>query len=92
MVLHSNGNAMPMYFFRVSYEDVGMIDEHGAEFANDKNACLEAMRAARELAADKIINGHDLNGIYFEIMRSDRSLMDGMPLNTVSRGLIAEGA
>lgn len=83
---------MPMYFFRVHYEDVGMIDEHGAEFANDKNACLEAMRAARELAADKIINGHDLNGIYFEITRSDRSLMDRIPLKSVSRGVMPEGA
>ncbi|WP_425352216.1 DUF6894 family protein [Agrobacterium bohemicum] len=81
-----------MYFFRVHYEDVGMIDEHGAEFANDKSACLEAMRTARELAADKIINGLDLNGIYFEIARSDRSLMDRIPLNSVSRGVIPEDA
>ncbi|KXG84040.1 hypothetical protein ATO67_13555 [Agrobacterium bohemicum] len=69
-----------------------MIDEHGAEFANDKSACLEAMRTARELAADKIINGLDLNGIYFEIARSDRSLMDRIPLNSVSRGVIPEDA
>lgn len=83
---------MPMYFFRFHYEDVAMIDEHGAEFADDKNACLEAMRTARELAADKIIKGHDLNGIYFEITRSDRSLMERIPLNSVSRGVIAEDA
>ena len=70
---------MPIYFFRVHDEDGEMIDEHGAEFANDKNACVEAMRTARELAADKITNGDDLNGIYFEITRSDRSLMDRIP-------------
>ncbi len=69
-----------------------MIDEHGAEFANDKNACVEAMKTARELAADRMINGDDLNGIYFEIARSDRSLMDRIPLNSVSRSVIAEDA
>ncbi len=83
---------MPMYFFRIHYEDGEMIDEHGAEFANDKNACVEAMKTARELAADRMINGDDLNGIYFEIARSDRSLMDRIPLNSVSRGVIAENA
>ncbi|UHS64386.1 hypothetical protein HRR99_22520 (plasmid) [Agrobacterium vaccinii] len=69
-----------------------MIDEHGAEFANDKNACVEAMKTARELAADRMINSDDLNEIYFEIARSDRSLMDRIPLNSVSRGVIAEDA
>nr|WP_149896005.1 hypothetical protein [Agrobacterium rosae] len=69
-----------------------MIDEHGAEFANDKNACVEAMKTARELAADRMINGDDLNGIYFEIARSDGSSMDRILLNSVSRGVIAEDA
>jgi hypothetical protein len=78
---------MPIYFFRVHHEDGEMVDEHGAEFANDKNACLEAMRTAREMAADKIINGDNLNGVYFEITRSDRSLMDRIPLKAVSRGV-----
>ena len=74
---------MPMYFFRFKREDGEIFEEHGAEFINDKNACVEAMRTAREMAAEKVINGVDIDGIYFEITRPDGSLTDKISLKSL---------
>lgn len=72
---------MPLYIFRVWNEKHEIVDEQGADFASEKNACVEAMRSAREIYADRTVNGEDVNGVYFEVVRSSGEIVDKMSLS-----------
>lgn len=72
-----------MYFFRVHDVNDNTVNEHGAEFANDKRACIEAMWAAREVVVDTVANGGEVIGISFELARYDGTTIDKIELTSV---------
>ncbi len=76
---------MPKYFFHVYDTDGYTEDSHGAEFSDDERAHVEAVQAAREMLAEKIINGEVVNGSYFEIARHDGTIVETIPLKSVVR-------
>ncbi|WP_413228978.1 DUF6894 family protein [Agrobacterium larrymoorei] len=74
-----------MYCFRLRRGESEMIEEHGAEFADDRTACVEAMRTAKEIALDRAVNGADLALINFQIAHPNGWVLDTIPLESLVR-------
>lgn len=76
---------MPRYFFHVRDSDGLSEDNEGAILPGDEQARLEALKAAREMLAEKIIRDEVLDGTQFEVVRYDGSLIAKVPLRSVMR-------
>ncbi len=76
---------MPRYFFHVRDVDGLSLDTEGAELSSDEGACVEAVQAAREMLAEKILKNEVVDGAEFEVVRSDGVLVAKIPLKSVVR-------
>ncbi|MEJ1177137.1 hypothetical protein WA845_23055 [Agrobacterium sp. CMT1] len=76
---------MPRYFFHVRDADGLSLDTEGAVLPSDEGACVEAVQAAREMLAEKILKNEVVDGAEFEVVRSDGVLVAKIPLKSVVR-------
>ena len=76
---------MPRYFFHVRDADGLSLDTEGAVLSSDEGACIEAIQAAREMLAEKILKNEVVDGAEFEVVRSDGVLVAKIPLKSVVR-------
>ncbi|OAI82851.1 DUF6894 family protein [Agrobacterium pusense] len=76
---------MPRYFFHVRDADGLSLDTEGAVLSSDEGACVEAVQAAREMLAEKILKNEIVDGAEFEVVRSDGVLVAKIPLKSVVR-------
>jgi len=76
---------MPRYFFHVRDRDGLSLDEEGVELASDDRARAEAMQAAREMLAEKILKGEIVDGARFEVIRIDGVVIATIPVRSALR-------
>ncbi len=76
---------MPRYFFHVRDADGLSLDTEDAVLSSDEGACVEAVQAAREMLAEKILKNEVVDGAEFEVVRSDGVLVAKIPLKSVVR-------
>jgi len=76
---------MPRYFFHARDADGLSLDTEGAVLSSDEGACIEALQAAREMLAEKILKNEVVDGAEFEVVRSDGVLVAKIPLKSVVR-------
>lgn len=76
---------MPRYFFHVREADTLSIDFEGAVLSGDDQAIREAVQAARETLAEKIIFGDIISHTSFEVVRADGHLIAIIPVSSVLR-------
>ncbi|MDP9734848.1 UNVERIFIED_ORG: hypothetical protein QE446_004991 [Rhizobium sp. SORGH_AS260] len=76
---------MPRYFFHVRDADGLSLDTEGAVLSSDEGARVEAVQAAREMLAEKILKNEVVDGAEFEVVRSDGVLVAKIPLKSVVR-------
>lgn len=76
---------MPRYFFHIRDAEGISVDTEGAMLSNDERACIEALQAAREMLAEKILRNEVVDGAEFEVFRSDGVLIAKIPLKSVVR-------
>ncbi|QKJ94714.1 DUF6894 family protein [Agrobacterium pusense] len=76
---------MPRYFFHVRDADGLSLDSEDAVLSGDEGACVEAVQAAREMLAEKILKNEVVDGAEFEVVRSDGVLVAKIPLKPVVR-------
>lgn len=76
---------MPRYFFHVRDADGLSLDTEGAVLSSDEGAFIEAVQAAREMLAEKILKNEVVDGAEFEVVRSDGVLVAKIPLKSVVR-------
>lgn len=55
------------YYFHVRRHLELLRDPEGAEFATLEDACNEALHAAREMLAERLVRGEIIDGEVFEI-------------------------
>ncbi|MNF08969.1 hypothetical protein D3C80_2095180 [compost metagenome] len=61
------------------------MDMEGAVLSTDEQARREAVQAAKEMLAEKILKDEILDGSAFEVVRSDGLLVAKIPLKSVIR-------
>ena len=76
---------MPRYFFHVRDAQGISVDMEGAVLSTDEQARREAVQAAKEMLAEKILKDEILDGSAFEVVRSDGLLVAKIPLKSVIR-------
>ncbi|AAK90846.1 hypothetical protein EN41_04495 [Agrobacterium tumefaciens] len=76
---------MPRYFFHVRDAQGLSVDMEGAILSTDEQAKREAVQAAKEMLAEKILRDEILDGAAFEVVRSDGILIAKIPLKSVIR-------
>ncbi|MDO3445501.1 hypothetical protein [Agrobacterium sp. V1] len=77
--------AMPRYFFHLRDAEGLSVDRVGAFLSTDEQARSEAVQAAKEMLAEKILKNEILDGSAFEVVRSDGLLIARIPLKSVLR-------
>ncbi|WP_425624625.1 DUF6894 family protein [Agrobacterium radiobacter] len=81
----TGNSAMPRYFFHVRDAEGLSVDTEGAMLSDDERACIEAVQAAREMLAEKILKNEVVDGAEFEVVRGDGVLVAKIPLKSVVR-------
>lgn len=76
---------MPRYFFHIRDSEGISFDEEGVVLLSDEQARAEALQAAREMLAEKILKGELVDGARFEVMRIDGAVIATIPLRSVLR-------
>jgi hypothetical protein len=76
---------MPRYFFHVRDSKDISLDSEGVMLISDEHARAEAIKAAREMLAEKILNGEVVDGAKFEVVRLDGTIIAIVPLRSVLR-------
>lgn len=76
---------MARYFFHLRETGSFSEDLEGAEFESDRQAKAEAVQAAREMLAEKVLEGSVIDGTSFEVTRADGSLVETIPFRSVLR-------
>ncbi len=76
---------MPKYFFHLRNGGILEEDPEGSEFENDLLAKEEAIRAAREILAEKVQSGDIIDGQQFELVADDGRLVAIVPLRSALR-------
>jgi hypothetical protein len=76
---------MPRYYFHV--RDGGSLeeDQEGADFPTLEDAYEEAIQAAREILAQKVMANDVIDGQCFEIAAEDGTVLRSVPLKSVLR-------
>jgi hypothetical protein len=73
---------MPRYYFHILRPDCApVLDDQGAEFEDYEAAQSEAVASVRDLVADAVRRGNQVNGLGIEIVDED-----GKVLRTVGAG------
>lgn len=76
---------MPKYYFHVRKNGLLEQDPEGAEFPTLEAAYGEAIQAAREMLAEKVLSGGVIDGHKFEITAEDGTVLRDVPFRSVLR-------
>lgn len=76
---------MPTYYFHLRNGDHFDRDPEGTEFASLDAAIEEALQAARELVALRLLKDETIDGQIFEITNEQGEVLDKVPLRSVVR-------
>lgn len=76
---------MARYYFHVRKHDVLEEDPEGAEFASLDEAYHEAVLAAREILAEKVLTNEVIDGQIFEITAEDGTVLRTVPFTSTLR-------
>ncbi|WHA43322.1 DUF6894 family protein [Agrobacterium larrymoorei] len=76
---------MPRYYFHVREAGTLSVDLEGAVLQGDDQAVREAVQAARETLAEKILMGDVISDSCFEVVRADGHLIAVIPVSSVLR-------
>jgi hypothetical protein len=76
---------MPRYYFHVRSPNSLDEDPEGAEFPSLDHAFHEAVQAAREIIAEKVLAADVIDGHRFEITAEDGSVLREVPFRSVIR-------
>lgn len=76
---------MPRYYFHVRHDGGVEEDLEGAEFPTLEAAHVEAILAAREIIAEKVLAGDVIDGHKFEITTDNGDVVLEVPFKSVLR-------
>lgn len=76
---------MPRYFFHIRENGTLIEDEEGSLLASPEEAHLEALKAAREILAEKLLAGQVVDGGRFEIADEDGQTIDTVLFRSAMR-------
>lgn len=76
---------MPRYYFNVRTDGVLEEDHDGSEFLTYELAHDEAVRSAREIVGELVINGAMVDGRTFEITNEAGELVGSLSMKSVVR-------
>ncbi|MCJ8518335.1 hypothetical protein ABID21_001354 [Pseudorhizobium tarimense] len=79
------GKDMPRYYFNVRSHDAVDKDPEGAELPSFEAARNEAVQAAREIIAEKVLSDDVIDGQSFEITAEDGTVLGAVPFRSVLR-------
>lgn len=76
---------MPRYYFHVRCNGALEKDPEGAELPSLDAAHDEAIQAAREIIAEKVLSDDVIDGQSFEITAEDGTVLGAVPFRSVLR-------
>lgn len=76
---------MPHYFLHIRDGDSFVEDLEGTGFDDLDAARLEAVAAAREILAEKIVAGEEVDGQWFEICDAEGRVLDKVVFRDVMK-------
>jgi hypothetical protein len=76
---------MPKYVFHIREDGVLDRDEDGIDLPNADVAYKEAINAAREMLAEKVLKGDVIDGQRFELTTEDGILLCEVPFRALLR-------
>jgi hypothetical protein len=76
---------MQRYYFHVRHHEMLIRDPEGAEFETLEMARDEAVQAAREILAERLIKGDVIDGEVFEISLEDGAIVATIPFRDMVR-------
>ncbi|WP_313607156.1 DUF6894 family protein [Rhizobium sp.] len=76
---------MVRLFFHIREGNRMSKDQEGAEFENVEAARMEAVRSARELLSQRVLNGEEIDGQVFELTGDDGTVMATVRFRDVLR-------
>jgi hypothetical protein len=76
---------MPRYYFHIRKDGHLEEDHEGAVFPSLDDACEEALQAAREMLAEKVLANDVIDGQQFEISDEDGYLLQTVPFRSALR-------
>jgi hypothetical protein len=76
---------MPRYYLHFVAGSQRIADRVGSEFPDNKAALEEAYRAAREMVAERVLNGDTIEPESIEVVDEQGTLIDSVPLKSVFR-------
>lgn len=83
MVLrHRQEERVPRYYFHIRNHDGFDEDLEGTELPSFEAAREEAIAAAREILAERVLQGDLIDGDVFEITREDGVIIDRIPFRS----------
>jgi len=74
---------MPRYFFHIREHDAFHEDIEGVDLESLDHAHTEALQAAREMVAELVKHGEQINGMTFEICDESGLLVHRLPFRSV---------
>lgn len=72
-------------YFHIRQRDRLSKDPEGAEFNDLETARAEAVRSARELLSQRVLNGEEIDGQAFELTSEDGAVVDTVRFRDVLR-------
>lgn len=72
-------------YFHIREGDLLSKDPEGAEFQDVETALAEAVRSARELLSQRVLNGEEIDGQSFELTDESGSVVDTVKFRDVLR-------
>lgn len=76
---------MPKFYFNIRSGNTLEVDPDGLEFASIESAVSDARKAAKEILAEKLIEGEVMDGQRFEITAEDGTVLETVPFKSVLR-------
>ncbi|GGG05945.1 MULTISPECIES: DUF6894 family protein [Rhizobium] len=76
---------MIRFYFHIREGDRLFKDPEGAEFQNVETARAEAVRSARELLSQRVLNGEEIDGQSFELTDDSGAVVDTVKFRDVLR-------
>lgn len=76
---------MPRYFFHLRGSNGDSPDLEGSDLPDDERARTEAVSAAREMLAEKILRNEIVDGAVLKVVRSDGVLVGEILLRSAMR-------
>ena len=74
---------MPRYFFHIKSDDDFVEDPEGVELTGDVEARQEAIDAAREILAERVLKGDVIDGHVFEVCDAKGTKLFSLPFRDV---------